>query len=220
MKASYSHYKKNILNEKCWQFLTNSSPINHISKIPITSRPASRNKAKGKNTGFKDLRAIPWVFSWTQNRYNISGWFGMGHALEIMNDDPKIFNELKLLSKKSKFLSQLLDNMSFEMARMRMHVSNLYANTNQERRFCKLIEKDYDLAVSSYKKITGYNSLLERNKVISSSINYRNPLTDLLNYTQIELLKRYHNSKDRTDELDIIIFSSINHLAAAMQTSG
>ena len=144
----------------------------------------------------------------------------MGYALDIINDDPKIFNELKLLSKRSTFFSQLLDNMSFEMARMRINVSSLYAHTNQERKFCKLIEKDYDLAMSSYKKITGYNFLLERNKVISSSIKYRNPLTDLLNYAQIELLKRYQNSKDHIDDLDIIIFSSINHLAAAMQTSG
>ena len=80
METSHDHYKNNILNKKCWQFLTNSSPINHISKIPITSRPASRSKTKGENNGFKDLRAIPWVFSWTQIRYNISGWFGMGHA--------------------------------------------------------------------------------------------------------------------------------------------
>ena len=220
METSHDHYKNNILNKKCWQFLTNSSPINHISKIPITSRPASRNKTKDENNGFKDLRAIPWVFSWTQIRYNISGWFGMGHALNIINDDPKLFNELKLLSKKSTFFSQLLDNMSFEMARMRIQVSSLYANTNQEREFCKLIEEDYSLAVSSYKKITGYNSLLERNKVISSSIRYRNPFTDILNYAQIELLKRCQNSKNQNDDIDTIIFSSINHLAAAMQTSG
>ena len=144
----------------------------------------------------------------------------MGHALSIVKDDPKLFNELKLLSKRSNFFSQLLDNMSFEMARMRIQVSSLYANTNQEREFCKLIEEDYNLAVSSYKKITGYNSLLERNKVISSSIQYRNPFTDILNYAQIELLKRFQNSKNQNDDIDTIIFSSINHLAAAMQTSG
>ena len=106
------------------------------------------------------------------------------------------------------------------MARMRIQVSSLYANTNQEREFCKLIEEDYSLAVSSYKKITGYNSLLERIKVISSSIQYRNPFTDILNYAQIELLKRCQISKNQNDDIDTIIFSSINHLAAAMQTSG
>ena len=220
MEKSYDHYKNNILDKKCWHFLIKSSPINHISKIPITSRPASRKKTGDENYGFKDLRAIPWVFSWTQIRYNISGWFGMGHALNIINDDPELFNEIRFLSKRSTFFSQLLDNMSFEMARMRIQVSSLYANTNQEREFCKLIEEDYNLAVSSYKKITGYNSLLERNKVIDSSINFRNPFTDILNFTQAELLSRYRASNKKDSKLDNAIFISINHIAAAMQTTG
>ena len=88
-----------------------------------------------------------------------------------------------------------------------------------KKRFYKLIENDYNLAVGAY-KITGYNFLLERNKVISASIDYRNPFTDLLNYAQIELLKRNQDFEKQTQESDAIIFSSINHLAAAMQTSG
>ena len=220
MNESYLHYKKNILTEKCWNFFLNATPISFISKIPITSRPASRTKAKHGNIGFKDLRAIPWVFSWTQLRYNISGWFGMGHALSIINNNPKLLKELKSLSKSSKFFSQLLDNMSFEMARMRLTISRLYARSKKDKEFIKLIEEDYNLAVESYKKITGYHSLLERNKIISSSIKYRNPFTDLLNYAQVELLKRNQDSKKQAEEFDAIIFSSINHLAAAMQTSG
>ena len=86
--------------------------------------------------------------------------------------------------------------------------------------FIKSIEVDYRLAMKAYEKITGYNYPLERNKVISSSINYRNPFTDLLNYSQIELLKRHQSLDQQTKESEAIIFSSINHLAAAMQTSG
>ena len=144
----------------------------------------------------------------------------MGHALSVINNNPKLLKELKSLSKSSKFFSQLLDNMSFEMARMRLTISRLYARSEKDKEFIKLIEKDYDLAVESYKKITGYHSLLERNKIISSSIKYRNPFTDLLNYAQVELLKRNQDSKKQAEEFDAIIFSSINHLAAAMQTSG
>ena len=110
--------------------------------------------------------------------------------------------------------------MSFEMARMRLTISRLYAKSDNEKEFIKSIEVDYRLAMKAYEKITGYNFLLERNKVISASINYRNPFTDLLNYSQIELLKRYQNPDQQTKESETIIFSSINHLAAAMQTSG
>ena len=88
--------------------------------------------------------------------------------------------------------------MSFEMARMRLNVSRLYAKSDKEKDFIKLIENDYNLAIKAYEKITGYNFLLERNKVISASIDYRNPFTDLLNYAQIELLKRHQDFEKQT----------------------
>ena len=69
--------------------------------------------------------------------------------------------------KESTFLSQLFDNMSFEMARMRLDIFKIYANTEDEKLFCDVILKDFNLAINAYKKITGYNSPLERNKIIS-----------------------------------------------------
>ena len=121
---------------------------------------------------------------------------------------------------KSTFLSQLFDNMSFEMARMRLDIFKIYDNQKMKSFFMIQFLKDSILAINAYKKITGYNSPLERNKIISSSILFRNPFTDLLNYGQIELLKRYKKLKTKDENLDKIIFSSISHLAAAMQTSG
>ena len=103
---------------------------------------------------------------------------------------------------------------------MRLDIFKIYANTENEKLFYDVILKDFNLAINAYKKITGYNSLLERNKIISSSIAFRNPFTDLLNYGQIELLRRYKQLKTKDENLDKIIFSSISHLAAAMQTSG
>ena len=170
--------------------------------------------------GFIDLRAIPWVFSWTQIRYNLSGWFGMGTALNGIVKNRKSLDELRSLRKKSKFFSQLLDNMSFEMARTRLGTSMLYAKTEDQRSFNTLIESEFELALNAYKLITGYNSLLERNTIISNSIDFRNPLTDILNYAQVELIERNQNSNGDNSDLDSVIFSSINHIAAAMQTTG
>ena len=208
------------MNEGCWQFLLNATPMKHISKIPITSRPSSRNKIKDDIMGFIDLRAIPWVFSWTQIRYNLSGWFGMGTALNGIVKNRKSLDELRSLRKKSKFFSQLLDNMSFEMARTRLSTSMLYAKTEDQKSFNTLIESEFELALNAYKLITGYKSLLERNTIISNSIDFRNPLTDILNYAQVELIERNQNSKGDNSDLDSVIFSSINHIAAAMQTTG
>ena len=170
--------------------------------------------------GFDDLRAIPWVFSWTQIRYNLSGWYGMGSALKNALNAPSTLEELKKIYSSSKFFKQLLDNMSFEMARSRLKTSSNYAKSNEDVSFHSMIEKEFERTLYVYKKITGYNSLLERNKVIDSSINFRNPFTDILNFAQAELLSRYRESNKKDSKLDNAIFISINHIAAAMQTTG
>ena len=188
--------------------------------MTITSRPASRKKIRNDVPGFNELRAIPWVFSWTQVRYNLSGWFGMGLALSRALKNPAVLKDLKLMVKESKFFAQLLDNMSFEMARARLNVSALYAKTQNEKNFHKIIKDEFSLALKAYRTISGYDSLLERNRIISNSIDFRNPLTDLLNYAQVELINRSRNSEKEDPELDSAIFSSINNIAAAMQTTG
>ena len=220
LDQSYKEYRNEIINEKCWHFLLNATPINHISKIPITSRPASRKKMDEHVLGFDDLRAIPWVFSWTQVRYNLSGWYGMGSVLKNAVNDPSTLEELKKIYSSSKFFKQLLDNMSFEMARSRLETSSNYAKSNEDLSFHLTIEKEFERTLLAYKNITGYNSLLERNKVIDNSINFRNPFTDILNFAQAELLSRYRESNKKDSKLDNAIFISINHIAAAMQTTG
>ena len=217
---SYKTYRKDIINEDGWHFLLNTTPINHISKIPITSRPASRKKNDEHIISFDDLRAIPWVFSWTQIRYNLSGWYGMGVALNKAVNNSSKLEKLKKSYIKSKFFKQLLDNMSFEMARSRLNISILYASSKKDRDFHFLIEEEYNLILNAYKKITKYETLLERNEIIGNSIQFRNPFTDILNIAQAELLKRYKHSNKSDIQFDNAIFVSINHIAAAMQTTG
>ena len=116
-------YKEFILSDKFWEFFISSSPIEHISRLPIASRPASRNNLEKDTVDFDNLRAIPWVFSWVQTRYNIPGWFGLGTALkEIARERDAIAILQKLYSRSSMF-NHLLNNMSFEMARSRMEIS-------------------------------------------------------------------------------------------------
>ena len=218
---AFETYQKNILNQQCWKYFINATPINHISSIPIASRPAARDKVSDESVGFHDLRAIPWVFSWTQLRYNLTGWFGLGTALSHLIDKSSKLNDTKMLYKKSKFFRQLMDNMSFEMARTRLDVSELYAKTNNEKEFHKILIAEYKLCLDAYKNISGYKNLLDRNPVISNSISFRNPFTDLLNIIQVLLLRRWRKNKSRVNQdLDRAIFMSINAIAAAMQTTG
>ena len=218
---SFDTYQKNILNQQCWEYFINATPINHISRLPIASRPPTRAKFAEDTVGFYDLRAIPWVFSWTQLRYNLTGWFGLGTALSHLIDKSSKLNEVKMLYKKSKFFRQLMDNMSFEMARSRLHISELYAKTKNEKAFHTILMKEYHLCLNAYKNVSGYANLLDRNPVISNSIAFRNPFTDLLNIIQVLLLRRRRENNDQVNQdLDRSIFMSINAIAAAMQTTG
>ena len=144
----------------------------------------------------------------------------MGVALDKAVNNSSKLEKLKISYIKSKFFKQLLDNMSFEMARSRLNISILYASSKKDRDFHFLIEEEYNLILNAYKKITKYETLLERNEIIGNSIQFRNPFTDILNIAQAELLKRYKHSNKSDIQFDNAIFVSINHIAAAMQTTG
>ena len=105
-------------------------------------------------------------------------------------------------------------------ARSRLNTSSIYAKRDKDLSFHSKIEKEFALTLYAYRKITGFNSLLERNKVIDNSINFRNPFTDILNFAQAELLTSYRKSDKKDSNLDNAIYVSINHIAAAMQTTG
>ena len=151
-------------------------------------------KVKGKiiksRVDFDSLRAIPWVFSWVQTRTNITGWFGMGSALEYWLNQEKGLTQLRELYDQSIFFQLLLDNITFEMARCRLQLSQCYSELNQENDFFKTIKLEFKKAEDAYLQISGYDSLLQRNPIIERSIHFRNPFTDVLNLIQVELLNR------------------------------
>jgi|TARA_B110000263_G_C15195024_1_gene457894 phosphoenolpyruvate carboxylase len=169
---------------------------------------------------FENLRAIPWVFSWVQTRYNLPGWFGVGSALaEEMNTAEK-GDSLKELYDHSNIFRHLMDNVSFEMARSRSQISQQYAALVPSSDFPEVVKKEFEKIVVAYKNLSGYQSLLERNPVIENSIRFRNSLADVLNLFQVELLKRWNSQKRDDKNLRQSILLSINGNAASMQTTG
>ncbi|MBT8400965.1 MAG: phosphoenolpyruvate carboxylase, partial [Rhodothermia bacterium] len=200
---------------------TQVTPIEHISRLPIASRPVSRKSAN--EVDFESLRAIPWVFSWTQVRYIVPGWYGIGQAL---SDLISAGHEERLATLYSRwpFLNAVVDSAQREMARARLPISTLYAALADKvngRDFKQLIEDDYAKAESAILAITGQSELLDNSPVIKKSIRLRNPFTDVLNLLQIELIRRYRRaSEDDKEQYRRSLFLSINGIAAAMQSTG
>ncbi len=212
-------YRELIDDPSFWDWYRKSTPIEHIGSLPIASRPVSRKSAD--ETEFDDLRAIPWNFSWTQARYNVPGWYGIGTALEEVVDDPGAgLGPLKEMWNTWPFFNTVLGNAQLELARTRLEIAELYGKANSPVLHEK-IAVEFEKARRCVLKITGQAKLLDNHPAIQKVIGLRNPYTDVLNLLQIELLRRWeHADEKEKGAVRHALFLSINAVAAAMQSTG
>ncbi|MBN2732184.1 MAG: phosphoenolpyruvate carboxylase [Balneolaceae bacterium] len=214
---SMKAYRTLIDDKEFWAWYTTITPIEHISRLPIASRPVSRSGADAAD--FENLRAIPWVFAWTQVRYNVPGWYGIGNVLQnLLSENGQTLQKLQDWYDDWIFFKTILDNAQREMARTHLQTAEVYDITDKDK-FDKQIKDDFDKTRDAILKITGQSEILENSSVILKSIQFRNPFTYPLNLMQVELLKRWREDKDN-EELRDALFLSINGIAAAMQSTG
>lgn len=224
-ERSMAAYLGLIQDAEFWDWYTRVTPIEHISRLPIASRPVSRGSSS--EVAFEGLRAIPWVFAWTQVRYNVPGWYGTGAGLGgLLADDPDAAEDLAGLYTNWPFFRALVDNAQREMARARPVVAEAYddlVHSGQgHSQFHTRVLDDLERGAEAVRRITGQGALLDSDQVIQRSIELRNPYTDVLNFVQIELLRRFRVEQDeeQREALRQALFLSINGIAAAMQSTG
>ncbi len=212
-------YQSLVRHPEFWPWYIAITPIEHISRLPIASRPVSRKAAH--EVDFDGLRAIPWVFAWTQTRYNVPGWFGIGAALsELLATRAEALQKLQQLYREWLFFRTVLDNAQLEMKRAHLAIAGFYAQARGES-FHQSIADDFQRATQAICAITGQAEILDNAPVLKKSIELRNPYTDVLNLLQAELLQRWRqpDSAER-ESLGHALFLSINGIAAAMQSTG
>ncbi|NNE33689.1 MAG: phosphoenolpyruvate carboxylase [Rhodothermales bacterium] len=223
-REAMSSYRSLIETEGLWEWYARITPIEFISRLPIASRPVSRKS--GDEVDFDSLRAIPWVFSWTQTRYIVPGWYGLGHALnEAIRSDRGFDEELAEWYQFWPFFKAVIDSAQREMRRARLDVAERYTHLDsspQSPQFHDMIRADFLAAERAILAITGEDELLDNAPVLQKSIRLRNPFTDVLNLIQIELLARAHAqaSPEDMEQIRRSLFLSINGIAAAMQSTG
>ena len=218
-------YRSLIDDEGFWAWYSTVTPIEHISRLPIASRPVSRGSG---GLAFEDLRAIPWSFAWIQVRYLVPGWFGTGAGLgSAVATDPGAADTLVSLYRSSLFFRTVVENARREMARARPEIARLYdrlAGEDGATAFHRRILEDFERGREALLRITGGERLLDSDPVIQRSIELRNPYTDVLNLIQIELLRRERKGEatdeDAAADLGQALLLSINGIAAAMQSTG
>jgi phosphoenolpyruvate carboxylase len=219
-EASMEAYRALIDDPKFWPWYLEATPIEHIAGLPMASRPISRKAAS--EVDFEGLRAIPWVFAWTQPRYTVPGWYGLGTALATALRDGEHADRLRRMHAEWPFFQAVVGNALREMARARFPIAERYAALAPARQH-ERIAAEFERAERALLAITEQDALLAHSPVIAKSIRLRNPYTDVLNLVQIELMQRWRGGGDEGDEADALreaLFVSLNGVAAAMQSTG
>ena len=217
-------YRNLIDDDSFWIWFKTVTPVEHIGNLPIASRPVSREGER--ELQFEDLRAIPWVFGWTQVRYNVPGWFGLGAALEpLVEEEPSTMDTLQKWYTEWSFFGTIVDNAQRELARTHLLTTEMYARAANNDEMHNRILNEYQKTRELILKITEQEEILDMRKVIQNSIQFRNIFTYPLNVMQAELLERWRDRGEDADDREIsdlkhAIFLSINGVAAAMQSTG
>ena len=203
------------------QYFWESTVIAEIAGLNIGSRPASRKKG----TRIEDLRAIPWVFSWSQCRLMLPGWFGFGSAVEAFlaaRPDGGLAL-LQRMNREWSFFTALLSNMDMVLAKSDLAIASRYAalvkDVGLREAIFGRIRAEHQRSVQALLAITGQQELLDGNPLLKRSIRNRFPYLDPLNHVQVELLRRHREQRD-DERIRNGIHISINGIAAGLRNSG
>lgn len=201
-----------------------ASPIDELSQLRISSRPAKR-KSKG---GFAAMRAIPWVFSWMQSRAIIPSWFGIGTALQAVCDEKD--NGLELLQDMYgnwSFFHTIIDNAQLDVAKADMGIAEIYSRLVDDEaireEIFNWIKSEHELTYRKICEVTEQAQLLENMSAIQVSIERRNPYVDPLNFIQVDLLRQLRQLAPDDENYQVIleaVLATINGVAAGMKTTG
>jgi len=224
-EMSYRFYRELIDDPDFYTYFTYATPINEIGLAKIGSRPERR-----RNTWrIEDLRAIPWVFSWTQSRNILPAWYSIGSTFKKFIDRDPIINSniLKEMYRRWPFFENLLDNIQMTMVKADMNITHLYSglvpDTGIGKRIFGKIKMEFDLSKEMILLITGQDKLLDNDKGLQRSIRLRNPFIDPINYIQVNLLsilRRGGLTESEQKELADTVLLTISCIAAGMRNTG
>ena len=201
-------------------FFRSITPVGEIASLNVGSRPASR---KNSNR-IQDLRAIPWVFGWSQCRLNIPGWFGAGSAFEAYASDAARHDLLVEMHEQWPFFRAMLNNMGMVLAKTDLEIGRRYAETlvadqTAGAEIFGLIEGEHALTRKWHTRLTGSDDPLIDNPALARSIRNRFPYLDPLHVMQVELLRR-HRAGDQNELVERGIQLTLNTIATGLRNSG
>ncbi|MDQ0229250.1 phosphoenolpyruvate carboxylase [Metabacillus malikii] len=202
-------------------YFTEATPLNEIGELKIGSRPMKR---KDRNR-FEDLRAIPWVFAWTQSRQLLPAWYAAGTGLEAFINKGK--DNLKLLQRmyiEWPFFRSTIDNLQMALMKADITTAKEYISLVKDQtiadRIFKNIVDEYERTKEVLLSISGDEELLDHTPNIKESVYRRNPYVDPLNFLQVELIKELRSQEQPDEELLTEVLLTISGIAAGLRNTG
>jgi len=209
------------------KFWKQATPIDEISRLKIGSRPAFRRATER----LADLRAIPWVFSWMQSRFNFPGWYGLGSGLRAILERGEIGRELlREMYAQWPFFQTVIDNAQLTLRKADMGIARLYAGLVDDEplreRIYERIREEFARTEAAILEITGNRVILENEPILLRSVELRNPYIDPLNHIQVEMLRRVRAAEAAgADEASLqalrdVIQLTINGISGGLKNTG
>jgi phosphoenolpyruvate carboxylase len=199
------------------------SPLGEIGGLRIGSRPAKRGLHQGAPAmDLTDLRAIPWVFAWSQTRVNLPGWFGLGSGLAAIEADPDGTGVLRRAYREWPLFGVLLDNAEMSLAKTDRPIASRYLALGGRDDLTALILAEYDLTKRLVLAVTGHDRLLADRPVLSRAVALRDPYVDALSYLQLRALAALRGpvEHDTQERLERLLLLTVNGVAAGLQNTG
>jgi len=217
---AHSAYRALVWDDPAFSaFFRSFTPVDELSLLALGSRPSRR---PGGDDVLRSLRAIPWVFAWTQNRCLLPAWYGCGTALA-----PAPVGKLRRLYRSFAFFRSLVENLEMTLAKSSLEIARGYLRLvppeAEPERLFRTIAEEHERAVAAVLEIVEARRLLDRHPVVQRSIDLRNPYVDPMNAIQVELLARYRDPAVTEAELDRVrppLLRSIAGIAAALRNTG
>jgi phosphoenolpyruvate carboxylase len=216
-EASRTAYRALVETDGFAEFFAHVSPLEELSDLSLGSRPARRGSSGPRSLA--DLRAIPWVFAWSQTRCNLTGWYGLGSGLASI-DDVEVLREAY---REWPLFTALVDNAEMSLAKTDRGVAEGYLALGDRPDLSERILLELDLSTSSVLAVLGQERLLERRRVLGAAVDLRNPYVDALSHLQLRALSGLRAGVDDPDEeqrLRDLLLLTVNGVAAGLQNTG
>jgi phosphoenolpyruvate carboxylase len=218
-EASESAYRELVDRDGFADFFARATPLDEIEMLHIGSRPARRSEARD----VASLRAIPWVFAWTQSRCNFPGWYGLGSGLAALARDPGGPEQLREMYRRWPFFTALIDNAELSLVKADLGIADLYFAMGDRPDITSAIRKEFRLSEEMVLLTTGHERLLEKEPLVRRDVELRNPYVDALSFLQVRFLAEIRagiKDDDRAARVERLVHLTVNGVAAGLQNTG